>query len=101
MAQRVKTPYLETSPEKFQQLLGSGFSSLDSPTRTGNPTPAILLPKKGSSLLLVNQSDSVLEDTLERMMDKEPENRRSGTTTEIDADMLSFWVTRIPIPQRG
>lgn len=44
-----KPPYLLTSKEKFQQGLGNGSSSTDSPTPTGKTTAAILQPKKGLS----------------------------------------------------
>jgi hypothetical protein len=45
-----QVPFLETSLEMFQQWRGNGSSSTACPTPTGSPTPAILQPKKDSSL---------------------------------------------------
>lgn len=93
-----KVPYLETSPEKYRLLDGSGSSNTGCPTPTGNHLSALVLPKADSSLPTETLSKRPLDDTLEQMMEKEPENlRESGGNGEINSDLLRFWETRIPV----
>lgn len=105
-----KVPYLETSPEKFQQPAGSGSSSTGSPTPTGNRTAAILQPPKDSSLPTesplstpwdVTWGDAVqadLDQAREEAMEKFPESGGHGVN---DLELLQFWNQRIPVRMKS
>jgi len=100
MPMRTKQCYLVTSPEKFQQQLGSGSSNTASPTPTGSRLPAILQPKNASSSQSGNQSGSPLDDIVAQMLEKEvtPESGSddlpaSGSSTVMDMDTSRFWET--------
>lgn len=97
-----KVPYLETLPEKFPLKRGSGSYNTGCPTPTGSRIAAILQPKKDSSSLTETQSSAPLEDTLEEMRAKELENLlENGNNGVTNSDLLRFWETRIPVPQKG
>ena len=99
MLPKRKLPYLETSPEKFQQMLGNGSCNTDSPTPTGNRIAAILLPKKDSLSLTGVPSKPPSDDTSESSKEqKPPEN---GSSTETSLDQLLFWNQRKEVPMKG
>jgi hypothetical protein len=118
-----KLSFLETSPEKFRQKVGSGSYSTGCPTPTGSPTPAILQPKTDSSSPSEAPSSSqsdVISDLMRMRAEEENvdglcdckaklamycqcpwaaiENGSSGVT---DIDMLRFWDSRIPVRMKG
>jgi hypothetical protein len=96
-----KVPYLETSPEQFQQQDGNGFYNMDSHSPTGKNIAAILRPLPDSLSPTELPSKHPLADTLEQMMEKEPENLRgNGDSGETSCDLLLFWNPRREIPQK-
>ena len=99
MTPKRKLPYLETSPEKFQQMLGNGSCNTDSPTPTGSRIAAILLPKNVSSSPTEAQSKPPSDDTSESS--KEQKLHENGSSTETSLDQLLFWSQRKEVPMKG
>lgn len=104
-----KKSYLETSPEKFQQQVGSGCCSTDCPTPTGSRLSALVLPPPDSSSLtedpLKSPSDGgsikvVNVDLMEDLLEN-PMFHGSGESGEPSIDLLLFWNQRIPVRQKG
>jgi hypothetical protein len=105
-----KVPYLETSPEKFQQRDGSGSSSMGCPSPTGSRTAAILQPQRDSS----SPTDSPLStpwdvtwgDAVQADLDQQREEAMenflgNGEHGASDCELLQFWNQRIPVRMKG